>query len=514
MRMKRVILKAFLALLVTFTACHAVGEEAENRCDSPFRIYFGNGIMNLPDDWIDSRLELEATIGSKYRGMPVSYGNSFNPSGGFLNDLTTVFQQKLSEDSSLSWEILVKVFLGLTTDLNPVVVSYVNALIQSVADQSTEELKKKFESEYAYVDQKVLQDVGAYTDDILNHSRRVLVVGHSQGNLYSNAAYKLLYTNPMIKTQSFRIVGVASPANFVAGGGLYVTSDKDMVINALRFLVASSTLPANTPVDFNESDISGHNFIATYMNPAFYARSRVVSMIRSQLSEIEEPPSSYDYKVRMDFFKIDSVPTIQGYMGPIYLPTYLCDSFSEPLGCARASLRYLSDRNGAAYDPEMSPEFSSVASAVIKRLSARAPEVADPNSAVNMFITAQFPALMVSYVGPQNGQFYYYTDHYDAAGVLNPVPLLHFNEEFSRQMGGIAAILNYIYYGTPATFYTSLPKTNQVISDSFEKPLANLALRLKGKVSYEVGESEISAIPNGSLSTMTYRMRVCREEPV
>jgi hypothetical protein len=464
--------------------------------------------MNTPDDWVESRLELQSAIGPKYHRMPVSYGNSFNPSGGFLSDLTTVFQQKLTEDSSLSWELLVKVFLGLTADINPVVVASVNALISSVANQSSEELKNQFASQYTYVDDKVVQDVAAYTDDITNHSRRVLVVGHSQGNLYANAAYRLLYTNPTITTQSFKVVGVASPADFVAGGGPYVTSDKDMVINALRFMVASSTLPANVPVDFNENDISGHNFVATYMNPALYARSQIVKMVLSQLNAIEEPLSSYDYRVQMDIYKIAG----DGPNLPVYTPTYLCDNqFAAFYGCPRISLRYLTDRDGNAYDPETSPNFAGIASAIIDRLGAVAPEVTDQRSAANMFVRAQYPMLSTSSVGEGVGA-YYYSDHFDSAGTFNPTPLLHFTDEFLHQLDGVTAIENYINLGTPALFYMSLPSSTQVLSDSFESPLADTALKLQGKVSYETGESEPSTLGTAVLSTLTYRMRVCRAD--
>ncbi|OLL27770.1 hypothetical protein BTH42_31710 [Burkholderia sp. SRS-W-2-2016] len=440
--------------------------------------------------------------------MPVSYGNSFNPSGGFLADLTTVFQQKLTEDSSLSWELLVKVFLGLTADINPVVVASVNSLISTVANQSSEELKQQFESEYAYVDDKVLQDVGAYTDDILNHGRRVLVVGHSQGNLYANAAYRLLYTNPAITTQSFKVVGVASPADFVAGGGPYVTSDKDMVINALRFMVASSTLPANVPVDFNENDISGHNFVATYMNSALYARSQIVGMVLSQLNNIEEPLSSYDYRVQMDISKIAG----DGPDLPTYIPTYLCDSLSQLVaGCARTTLRYLTDHDGNAYDPDTSPGFAGTASTIIDRLAVVAPEVTDQRSAVNLFIRAQYPVLGTSSVEVGDGA-YYYSHHFNSAGTFDPTPLLHFSDEFRYQANGAAAIMNYINQGTPATFYTSLPNTGQVFSESFDLPLADTALKLQGKVSYETGELETFSTETVRLSNLTYRMRVCRAE--
>jgi hypothetical protein len=201
--MSHVALMKLAAIVLLFYTGEGYADQLENPCDSPFRIYFGNGILNTPIDWIASRQELEMAVGPKYLDMPVSYGNAYNASGGFISDLATVFQQKISENPSLSWELLARIFLGLTADLDPVLVKAVRNLISSTEQKSTVELKQQFEANYAFVDQKVVDQVSAFTDDITNHSLRVLVVGHSQGNLYANASYKLLYTNPASRQEIF-----------------------------------------------------------------------------------------------------------------------------------------------------------------------------------------------------------------------------------------------------------------------------------------------------------------------
>ncbi|WP_156667256.1 hypothetical protein [Ralstonia insidiosa] len=158
-------------------------------------------------------------IGTRFNGVPISYSNAINPTGGFIDDLSRVFQQKLAENPSLSWELLVRASLGLIEGLSPELAKFILDLIVKTENESTAELKKKWEAENSYIDGRVTTHVTDYTRDILDNGRRVLLVAHSQGNLYANASHRLLYTNPEVTPGSFGTIGVASPANYVAGGG-------------------------------------------------------------------------------------------------------------------------------------------------------------------------------------------------------------------------------------------------------------------------------------------------------
>ncbi len=101
----------------------------------------------------------------------------------------------------------------------------------------------------------------------LNSGSNVVVVAHSEGNLYANQASALV-TVP--NGQAFNIVAVASPASFVPNGDPWVTLGNDIIL-----LVPGSPLPLdvsnNTPTLCNASalDVAArwncHDFDHSYM---------------------------------------------------------------------------------------------------------------------------------------------------------------------------------------------------------------------------------------------------------
>ena len=63
-------------------------------------------------------------------------------------------------------------------------------------------------------------------------TQKLLLVAHSQGNFYSNNFYnKVASQSGGVPAQSIGVYSVATPANSVAGGGEYITSDTDKIIN-------------------------------------------------------------------------------------------------------------------------------------------------------------------------------------------------------------------------------------------------------------------------------------------
>ncbi|MCI5224336.1 MAG: hypothetical protein D3924_17125 [Candidatus Electrothrix sp. AR4] len=83
-----------------------------------------------------------------------------------------------------------------------------------------------------------------YHDD-LKAGRRVIVVAHSQGNLFANSVVgTVIAEDPDRFENSIGVVGVASPAGYLLKqNNDYVTADDDRVIDALR--VTHYVLPSN-----------------------------------------------------------------------------------------------------------------------------------------------------------------------------------------------------------------------------------------------------------------------------
>lgn len=64
-------------------------------------------------------------------------------------------------------------------------------------------------------------------------TRKILLVGHSQGTFYTNEMYQYLIEHG-VPRESIAVYNIATPASHVAGGGGYVTSTNDKLINAVR----------------------------------------------------------------------------------------------------------------------------------------------------------------------------------------------------------------------------------------------------------------------------------------
>jgi hypothetical protein len=115
---------------------------------------------------------------------------------------------------------------------------------------------------------------------------RVLLVPHSQGALYANAAYARLTQpaadgKPTIEPKSLGIVAVATPAAYVAGGNSrYVNSRQDLVLYGLRKLLGNaSVLAGNVSQPVTLDDPLGHNFQPIYLRAGTQAMSKVLGDI-------------------------------------------------------------------------------------------------------------------------------------------------------------------------------------------------------------------------------------------
>lgn len=107
----------------------------------------------------------------------------------------------------------------------------------------------------------------------------ILLIPHSQGNLYANNLYKELTEKQGYSQQNLSIFGIASPAasnlgNYISTSAYnnqgYVTSDNDGIIDSLRVLAAvqpqMTVAPANIHISGSTSDITGHGLIPTYLS--------------------------------------------------------------------------------------------------------------------------------------------------------------------------------------------------------------------------------------------------------
>lgn len=497
-------MQKLIFIIMLLLSSTAFPQQADDACDSPYEIIYSNGVLNNAGNIIDGRNALSSMVGAKFNGTIVYYGVNPNESDGLLDDVITVYAQKLSENPTWSWQMLSRVAAGFTQNLAPDIVDAIQAVIGSVRDQTSPTLNAKFQAKYAYVDDRVSAAVSHVTDAIVNQGRRVLLVAHSQGNLYANATYRLVYANPKIKPGNMKIVGIANVANFVADGGEYVTSSSDLVVKALRYAIPQ-VLPANIETAFNPNDLSGHLLLDTYLNPDFAARSAIFGMIQRTLPNLREPDSSYAYAINLVEYRV------YGNADPsksVFLPQIWCSGqLKNGNYCEDSSFNgYIRDPNGVEYDPHLQPvEFGAAAAAAMAKIQPFAPEVTNPDSAIARIITAQWPRVMsfesatFDMNGNQVGPSKYAAIDYDANMNFLPLPPADYHIPDASQ------------------YVEVFPVANTVHETKLLSPLMQTIQNLKGKVSFDEGDLEIKNILDlpqyGILITRVkhdYRLRICR----
>lgn len=116
-------------------------------------------------------------------------------------------------------------------------------------------------------------------------TRKLLVVGHSQGGIYANKLYEYLIGHGEPKT-ALGVYAVGTADSYVAGGGKYLTYKLDPIINAIRGVRGLNPLPGNIDlIDLSpDVPVEGHSFIGQYLAGA---GDRIVSDIKAELSTLK-----------------------------------------------------------------------------------------------------------------------------------------------------------------------------------------------------------------------------------
>ncbi len=241
-------------------------------------IYFVNGVTTTLDEarLNGGKLELEflsklPTMIPSVQAMCHLFFLNINPTSGAVKDFLEAGQQRLGLTVPAFWRGLEGVGLATSGMIAQVLQRPITKADQ--IDQAT-----------------ITRHATTYREQLAFPScRRVLVVPHSQGNLYSNASYDEVFgqvQKPPVG--AVKIVGVATPADTVRGNGLYRTSSTDLLINGIR-LALPGTLPANTnwgisPLLLSPTYSGGHSFIG-YLT-AEPSRTQILADMESSLGAL------------------------------------------------------------------------------------------------------------------------------------------------------------------------------------------------------------------------------------
>lgn len=292
---------AIAGLLFTLASTICRASISASECN-PLNVYFGNGIMTERADARISAKVLEIWLrplvpsaASKY----IEFLSAYNPSNGLLKDLVEVFEQRVLQSVAENWSSYFPVIAGrvIAKGLETLLEDYLNTDGRLIIAA----LAKRLESAQIYDDQTVRDHVDLYRK-ALRSGHRVLVVSHSQGNLYVNAAFNHLRAQQPVgvNLNAFGVAAIGSPASVVATGDGHVTSATDLVIQRVNGLGLFG-LPANdssVPI-FPAEDRLGHGFRNIYFNNRYTIRQHTQDVILNSLTRVMN--HSANRPVNIDF---------------------------------------------------------------------------------------------------------------------------------------------------------------------------------------------------------------------
>jgi len=268
-------------------------------------IGFFNGVSNTRTAAQKSLDRLETEFGPQYKDSSLKYDWFYNQTdcnGGFcLEDMAETFEQRsqaLNGVFTNRWETFWDILAGRHQQDN----SFTGRLLNLLGNGGNALLQWRDTTATAVLNQLVnntLRMLTLFSDsptsvDRADHNTRLwkyaddgshmLLVAHSQGNLFVNSAYDALKKyKPEAKA---RVVHVAPAAPTLRGD--HVLADIDLVINALRGTGLNSVPDVNINLPLSKIDLTGHSFEPTYLDKSRAAYARTRGLITSSLDALTQ----------------------------------------------------------------------------------------------------------------------------------------------------------------------------------------------------------------------------------
>jgi hypothetical protein len=134
-----------------------------------------------------------------------------------------------------------------------------------VTDEEEQGISDLLSQTPSYNDSKLVKMVGQYMA-YLDAGQRVIIIAHSQGNMYANMAYDRIVSLQPEYSNSIGVVSVASPdKRLVSVLENYTTAKEDSIINFVRIFY-SSTLPGNVRLGDLSEEFANHAFVKSYLS--------------------------------------------------------------------------------------------------------------------------------------------------------------------------------------------------------------------------------------------------------
>lgn len=313
--MKSLIVFLYIFLFI-FSATHALALSCEQKKIT--QIYFGNGVNVEEDAAEHTAIKIEEKYGYRKGGdEEFNFDVAYNFSRGLMLDLLEVFDQKFEETGGLTAQQMLDL-MQLGTDSSAVLLKELLILsgsgagfslgvdvIDKAADIYIDYLRDEARSDDFYRWNTVNSHKAQYVYDLRN-GKRVIIIAHSQGNLFANEAVeKAVKWNRERYFESIGVVGVATPANESLIDNpseplfhkYYVTAHDDLVINALRpFYEISPSNIENDPSALpwkDDRDLTNHYFEESYFAEGLKSKGKIDIMFNYFIDNLKFPPDKF-----------------------------------------------------------------------------------------------------------------------------------------------------------------------------------------------------------------------------
>ena len=294
-------------VLGLLTLLPIVGFESDVRaapndlCGDPGSVFvFFNGVQTTPDEADVALQEFQRLYGKADTGGPIRYERLYNYSNGF-EDFVETFEQRLLEQDGLlagRFELFFEALNGDGPWWNQITdtVSSTAGILSGFVDWYQAQVVQKLTTLFANPPTEVnYQEHRVRLDNILLEGRKLLLVAHSQGNLFANAAYTHALTK--VDAASVKLVHIA-PASPIVNGP-HTLADLDLVINGLRLAGSVPPVTDNIPGYLlrppgvnGKRDILGHGLLEIYLNQQLNVSQRITTHVQDALRTLKAPPAT------------------------------------------------------------------------------------------------------------------------------------------------------------------------------------------------------------------------------
>ena len=271
----------------------------------PTLVGFFNGVWNTREQAGDGlkelRLQTEAVKGKQNLKFDLFYNQTGSRTGSTsglsaLQDLAEVFDQRSRElDGVLSnrWETFWDITSAQHASVNSGIGGLLRLLgskataIASLVDSIFNATLSRIVTDFArrLGDPPTAADLAAHNAKLQKFAENgypVVLIAHSQGNLFVNSAFDTLRTSKPDAPAKVVHIAPASPTL----RGDYALASIDLVINGLRLQGTTSVPLINLTMVGSTSDISGHTLVGTYLDATRIALERIKSMIKAAIEGV------------------------------------------------------------------------------------------------------------------------------------------------------------------------------------------------------------------------------------